>query len=75
MEVNMVEGAPGRFTKYMSLNRFEEILLNLSYTDNNVSAYNEKLFYVRQMDDACNSNMTKGFEPSWVIVLDESMQE
>ena len=41
-EVNMFEGAPGRLTKYMSLNRFEDILRNLSYTDKNVSAYNEK---------------------------------
>ena len=39
---NMFEGTPGMLTKYMSLNRFEDILRNLSYTDKNVSAYNEK---------------------------------
>ena len=30
---------------------------------------------MRQMEDAWNSNMTKFFDPSWVSVLDESMQE
>ena len=63
-EVNMFEGAPGRLTKYMSLNRFEEIIHNLSYTDRNVPAYNEKFFHMRQMEDAWNENMTKFFEPS-----------
>ena len=37
-EVNMFEGAPGRLTKYMSLNMFEYIQRNLSYTDKNVPA-------------------------------------
>ena len=32
-EVNMFEGAPGRLTKYIFLNRFEDILHNLSYTN------------------------------------------
>ena len=40
-EVNMFEGASGRPTKYMSLNRFEEILRNLSYYDKNAPTYNE----------------------------------
>ena len=40
-EVNMFEKSPGRLTKYMSLNMFEDILRNLSYTDKNVPAYNE----------------------------------
>ena len=70
----MFEGAPGRITKYMSLNMFEEILCNLSYTDKNVPAYNDKLFHMCQMEDAWNANTTKVFEPSWVSVLDESMQ-
>ena len=30
---------------------------------------------MRQMEDAWNAKMTKVFEPSWVRVLDESMQE
>ena len=40
MEVDMFEGAPSMLTKYMSLNRFEDILRNLAYTDKNVPAYN-----------------------------------
>ena len=71
----MFEGLPGRLIKYMSLNRFEDILCNLSYTDKNVPAYNDKLFHMRQMEDAWNVNMTKVFESSWVSVLYESMQE
>ena len=69
-EVNMFEGEIFRLTKYMSLNRFEEIIHNLSYTDRNFPAYNEKFFHIRQMKDAWNENMTKFFEPSWVSVLD-----
>ena len=30
---------------------------------------------MRQIEDAWNSKMTRVFEPSWVNVLDESMQE
>ena len=48
-EVNMFEGEPGRLTKYMSLKIFEEILRNLSYTDNNVPTYNDRFFHMRQM--------------------------
>ena len=62
-EVNMFKGSPGRLTKYISLNMFEDILYNLSYTDSNFPAYNEKLFQVRQMEYAWNANMTKVFEP------------
>ena len=57
----MFEGAPGRLTKYMSLNRFEEILRNLSYTDKNVSMYNDKFFHMRQMEYAWIANTKKKF--------------
>ena len=55
----MFEGELGRLTKYMSLNSFADILRNLSYTDKNFPAYNEKFFHMRQMEDAWNANMTK----------------
>ena len=71
----MFEEALGRLTKYMSLNRFEDILCMLTYTDMNVPTYSDKFFHMRQLEDAWNENMTKFFEPSWVSVLDESMQE
>ena len=45
-EVNMFEEVKDRLTKYMSLNRFEDILRNLSYTDKNVPAYNDKFFHM-----------------------------
>ena len=57
----MFEGAPGMLAKYMPINRFEDILRNLSYTNNNVPAYNEKFFHMRHMEDALNTNMTKVF--------------
>ena len=57
----MSEGSPGILTKYMSLKSFEDILCNLSFTDNKVPAYNDKFFHMRQMEDAWNSNMTKVF--------------
>ena len=60
-EVNMFEGSIGRLTKHMSLNIFEDILCNLSYTDKNVPAYNDKFFHIPQMEDAWNENMTKFF--------------
>ena len=66
----MFEGAPGWITKYMSINRFEDILRNLPYTDKNFHGYNGKSFHMCQMEDAWNENMTKFFEPSWVSVLD-----
>ena len=71
----MFEVAPCNLTKYMYLNIFEDILRNLSYTDKNVPAYNDKFLHLHQMEDACNANMTKVFKPSWVRVLDESMQK
>ena len=59
----MFERAPGRLTKYMYLNSFEDILRNLSYTDKNFPAYNDKFFHICHMEDAWNANMTKFFEP------------
>ena len=61
MEAKMFEGAPDRITKCVYLNRFEDILCNLSYTDNNVPVYNDKLFHMCQMEDAWNTNTTKVF--------------
>ena len=52
-EVNMFEGAPGWNTKYMSINRFEDILRNLPYTDKNFHGYNGKSFHMCQMEDVC----------------------
>ena len=55
----MFERAPGSLTKFMSINRFEDILRNLSYTDKNFLAYNDKFFHMLQMEDAWNANMTE----------------
>ena len=71
----MFEGATGRITEYMSINRFGDILRNLPYTDKNVPAYSDKFFHMSHMEDAWNADMTKVFELFWVSVLDKSMQE
>ena len=71
----MFEGAPGRLTKCMSLNRFEDILPNLAHTDKNVPAYNEKLLHMRQMEDAWNANTKNVFEPFWVSVIYDKIKE
>ena len=57
----MFEGEPGKITKYMSLNRFEDILRNLSYTDKNLPAYNENFLHMHQMEYAWNANTKRDF--------------
>ena len=72
---NMLELSNAGFAVDESLNRFEYILSNMSYTDKNVPANDEIFFHMRHMEDACNAKTTKVFEPFWVIVIDESTQE
>lgn len=68
-------GAPFRLNTYMSRNRFENILNDLTYTDKPIPSYKDGFFFQRQMEDAWNANMMEEFEPSWISVLDESIQE
>ena len=66
--------APFRLGKYMTRNRFEEILSKIRYTDKPTPTNLDKFFQMRQMEDSFNENMSEVFDPSWVSVLDESMQ-
>ena len=59
----------------MSLNRFETSFATFHTLIRMSPPYNDKLFHMRQMEDACNANVTKVFEPSWVSVLYKIMQE
>lgn len=72
--ISMHEGAPFRLHEWMSRKRFEVILGNLVYTNYAVSSIHDPYFLRQQMEMEWNNHMTTVFEPSWVSVLDESMQ-
>lgn len=74
-DITLEKGAPFRLGRFMSKNRFEEILIALTYTQDAMPTYRDGFFWQRKMKEECNENMTRVFEPSWVSVLDESMQE
>jgi hypothetical protein len=71
---SMYKGAPFRLGKYMSRNRFDEILSSLRYTNKEVD-FPDGFFHMRQLEEAWNKNMADEFSPSWINVLDESMME
>jgi len=66
-------GAPYRFNRFMSKNRFEAILKALRYTDEKPPTYEDKFFQVRQLIKLWNQNMKERFEPGWLTCIDESM--
>ena len=53
--------------------RFEQILTQLKYTDEDPPHYVDRFFHVRKLAEACNSNMSTNFIPGWISCLDESM--
>jgi hypothetical protein len=71
--ISMYEGAPYRFIEYMTLKRFEAILLALTYTNKTSPTYKDRFWEVRQVISEWNRNMAEIFTPSWVSCLDESM--
>ena len=71
--VNIEYGAPFRFNKWMTLNRFETILYNLVFTNEDKPAYKDKFWQVRRMIQHWNDNMKMQYSASWVSCLDESM--
>ena len=66
-------GAPYRFNKYMTKNRFDEILKHLQLTTRKPPKQEDKFWEVRELIDSFNKNMSEQFSPSWVTCLDESM--
>ena len=71
--VDEFDGAPFRFGKYMSRNRFEALLRSLRYTADDPPPYVDKFFEVRAMLKAFNEHMAAVFIPGWITCLDESM--
>lgn len=72
-EPSEFEGAPFRLQKYMSRNRFENIIRCLTYTNMHKPTFKDKFWQVRQMIYEWNQNMTEFFSPSWISCLDESI--
>ena len=53
------EGTTFRLNKYMSRMRFEGVISSLNYTDRKGVEYNDGFFNMRQMEEACNINMSE----------------
>ena len=73
--VNIFEGAPFRLNNFMTRNRFEKILNNITYTNHEPPAFRDRFWEIRQMVDEWNANMDINFSPSWKNCLDESMSK
>ena len=62
-EPKMSRGAPFRINKYMSRNRFEEILGFISYTYQKGVEYYDGFFHMHKMKEAWNLHMAEEFNP------------
>ena len=49
------------------------ILLSLCYSNRENVEYNDGLFHIRQMEYACNMNITDEFNLSWMNEPDKTM--
>ena len=74
-DINMFQGAPYRFNKYMSRFRFEAILTAPRITKDEAPTYVDRFWEVRPLIKAWNENMTQQFLLSSVTCLDESMSK
>ena len=73
--IDAFEGTPFRFNDFMSRNRFENILIALTFTNRIPPSYTDRFWEVRQLLAEWNSNMNWKFSPSWISCLDESMSK
>ena len=69
----MNSGAPFRLNKYMSGNRFEDIVQGLRHTTLDPPAYLDRFFEVRQMWDYFNEHYDEEYISSHLSTLDESV--
>ena len=53
--------------------KFDKIISRLKYTDEELPHYVGRLFRIRKLVEACNSNMSTNFIPGWISLLGESM--
>ena len=72
--IDMFGGALFWLNAYMSRSRFDQIMHPLRYTDKEAPLFFLDRFQkVCQMIDAFNDHYSKGYKPSWVSCIDESV--
>ncbi len=72
--IDLFDGAPFRLNAYMSLTRFKDIMKAIRCTDKEEPLFFIDRFHeVRQMIDAFNEHYERGYRPSWLSCIDESM--
>ena len=69
----MFDGAPFHLTEFMSLSRFKDITSALRYTNTPPPPFQDKFHDVRLMLQIFNEHYVDQHSPSWLNVLDESM--
>ena len=73
--VNIFEGAPFWLNNFMTRNRFEKILNNITYMNCEPPAFHDHFWEIQQMVEEWNANMDINFSLSWKNCLDESMSK
>ena len=68
-EIDPFDGAPYRFSHWMTYRRFEEIRTNLVYTNQNKPMFKDKFWEIYQIVQQWNENMKQRFSASWVSCL------
>ena len=72
--INMNNGAPFCLNKFITRNRFEQIMLVLKYTNKEPhSTFIDWFYVVHQMIDAFNKHYSSEYFPSWLSCLAKSM--
>ena len=72
--IDMFGGALFWLNAYMSRSRFDQIMHPLRYTDKEAPLFFLDRFQkVCQMIDAFNDHYSKGYKPSWLSCINESM--
>ena len=69
------KGSPICLSHIISGRCLENITQVMSYTNISIPGFNDPFFQQRQMQGGWNKNVVAYFYPSWVSVLDESIQE
>ena len=73
--INPHKGSPIRLNHIIYGMRLEKITQVMSHTNIAIPEFNDPLFQHRQIQEGWNKNMAAHFDPSWVSVLDKSIQE
>ena len=73
--ISIYEGTPFWLGKFMTRSQFEEILLNICYTNEEPPVLLDRFWEVCSLIAAWNSNMATQFTPSCINAIDESMSK